>query len=116
MNLTQIELKIKENQYIIETIEQLEKDFLLSGINLIISKPIKSYDFLFHVLLDQLYILNKKKITELLYRVDLSEEFIRSQITKSSAGFLELISELIIKRVLYKVILKKQIETKNLNY
>lgn len=52
---------------------------------------------------------NSSQLSALLYRIDISEAQIKSYMDKNrSMGFEEILSELIIKRILQKVILKKK--------
>lgn len=52
---------------------------------------------------------NSTQLTNLLYRIDINETQIKNYTDKNkSMGFEEILSELIIKRILQKVILKKK--------
>ena len=47
MELTNINAQLKANQYLQETLAQVEKDFLMIGINFDIEKPAPDYKSLF---------------------------------------------------------------------
>ena len=97
------------NKFLVETTSQLERDFLNIGINFDIKKPVKDYKKLFLFTSTLVNILNEqdpKRILNLLYRVDLSDEKVQSEMQISSLTFSELLAELIVKRELQKVIMK----------
>ena len=111
MDLVKIDLEKTSAIFIQQTINQLRKDFQSSGIELKIKKEALTYQGLFTIILDQVIRISSERpsnIERLLYRIDLSEEQIRSGIQKSSLSFPEALSELIIKRELYKVIIRNQ--------
>ena len=104
--------QIKANQYLAETLAQLEKDFLMIGVNFDIEKPIVEYKTLFaftNNLVNSLNEKNPKLLLSLLYRIDLSEEMVQKKMQETSLSFSEILSELIVKRELYKVVLRKNI-------
>ena len=112
MELTNINAQLKANQYLQETLVQLKKDFLMIGINFDIEKPVPDYKSLFthteklvHAFHDQ----NPKLLYDLLYRIDLSEEMVQEKMKTSTLSFTEMLAELIVKRELYKVVLRKNI-------
>tara|TARA_B100000378_G_scaffold191118_1_gene155355 strand:+ start:170 stop:535 length:366 start_codon:yes stop_codon:yes gene_type:complete len=112
MDLISVNAQIKANQYLAETLAQLEKDFLMIGVNFDIEKPIVEYKTLFaftNNLVNSLNEQNPKLILNLLYRIDLSEEMVQKQMQETSLSFSEMLSELIVKRELYKVVLRKKI-------
>ena len=77
MDLIAVDAKIQANQFLNETTTQLEKDFLTVGINFDITKPVKNYTQLFSFTAYLVNALNEqdpKRIINLLYRIDLSEE------------------------------------------
>lgn len=92
--------------------EQLKKDFEVSGCDVDFIQNLPS-DFLSlkRVLSEQLNKLGKSstsKLPELLYRIDLSEQQIKRRTQQAiQENFDDLLAELIIKRILQKVILKK---------
>ena len=90
---------------------QLYKDFEMSGIpaDFVYSLPSRFLD-LKQQLKTQLFSAFKsssESLPNLLYRVDISENQLKTS-TASSADFYDSLAETIIKRVLQKVILKKQ--------
>ena len=110
MYLEKVNDSIEENSFLNETVEQLEKDFLMVGVNFDVPKPVLSYFSLFNFTLHLVDDLNEKdsqKILNLLYRIDLSEEFVQVQMKETEYSFTEMLSELIVKRELYKVVLRK---------
>ena len=112
MDLVYINRKIQSNIYLTETLQQLEKDFSMTGIDFDITKPVYSYKHLFDFTFKLINTINQqypKKILNLLYRVDLSEEFVQEQMRETECSFTEMLSELIVKRELYKVVLRKNI-------
>ena len=112
MDLISVNAQIKANQYLAETLAQLEKDFLMIGVNFDIEKPIVEYKTLFaftNNLVNSLNEQNPKLLLNLLYRIDLSEEMVQEQMQETSLSFSEMLSELIVKRELYKVVLKNKI-------
>lgn len=109
MNKLEIEKSIKSNMFLEETILQLEKDFLMIGVHFDFEKPISTFmevfTFTFH-LLEALNQQDSRKILNLLYRIDLSEEIVKSEMQNTSLSFTEMLSKMIVKRELKKVILK----------
>ena len=109
MDLATVNAKIKANHFLAQTTTQLEKDFLTVGINFDIEKPVKDYKQLFFFTTKLVNALNEqdpKRIINLLYRIDLSEEKVQAEMQISTLTFSELLAELIVKRELQKVILK----------
>ena len=109
MDLIRIDDAIMANEFLKETTFQLEKDFLNIGVNFDIEKPIHDYKQLFSFASKLVNTLNEqdpKRILNLLYRIDLSEEKVQSEMQISSLTFSELLAELIVKRELQKVIMK----------
>ena len=110
MYLEKVNDSIEENSFLNETVEQLAKDFAMTGIDFDINKPVSSYKSLFDFTFKLITTINQqypKKILNLLYRIDLSEEFVQVQMKETEYSFTEMLSELIVKRELYKVILRK---------
>jgi hypothetical protein len=90
---------------------QLKKDFEGSGLNAVFTETLpRQFNELSLSIVNELGpIMGKSSLGALLYRVDISERQIgeyRDQ--NASLTFVEVISQLIIKRVLQKVILKKK--------
>ena len=97
------------NKFLIETTFQLEKDFLNIGVNFDIEKPVQDYGKLLNFASKLVNTLNEqdpKRILNLLYRIDLAEEKVQSEMQISPLTFSELLAELIVKRELQKVIMK----------
>ena len=109
MDLNNINNTIMANKFLIETTFQLEKDFLNIGVNFDIQRPVQDYKKLFYFTSTLVSTLNEhdpKRILNLLYRIDLSEEKVQSEMQISSLTFSEFLAELIVKRELQKVIMK----------
>ena len=109
MDLEKINDTIMANEFLIETTFQLEKDFLNIGVNFDIKKPVQDYKQLFSFASTLVNTLNEqdpKRVLNLLYRIDLPEEKVQSEMQISSLTFSELLAELIVKRELQKVIMK----------
>ena len=109
MDLATVNAKIQSNQFLNETTTQLEKDFLSVGVNFDIDKPVQDYKDLFlftSLLVNALNKQDQKRIINLLYRIDLSEEKVQDEMEISTLTFSELLAELIVKRELQKVIVK----------
>ena len=116
MDLVKIIDAIKSNKFLIETTFQLEKDFLNIGVDFDIQKPVQDYKQLFAFASTLVNTLNEqypKRILNLLYRIDLSEEKMQFEMQKSDLSFSELLAELIVKGELYKVILRRIIRKPN---
>ena len=109
MDLIKISDTVMTNEFLIETTFQLEKDFLNIGVNFDIQKPVQDYKQLFlfaSKLVNTLNELDPKRILNLIYRIDLTQEKVQSEMQISSLTFSELLAELIVKRELQKVIMK----------
>ena len=112
MYLEKVNDSIEENSFLNETVEQLEKDFLMIGVNFDVPKPILNYSSLFNFTFNLVDALNEKdsqKILNLLYRIDLSEEIVKNEMQQTELSFTKMLSEMIVKRELYKVIIRKKI-------
>ena len=110
MYLDKVNHFIKDNTFLNETAEQLAKDFSMTDIDFDINKPVSSYKSLFDFTFNLITTINQrypKKILNLLYRIDLSEEFVQVQMKETEYSFTEMLSELIVKKELYKVVLRK---------
>ena len=98
--------------------EQLRKDFEISGIDVsfIESLP-RDLELLQRVLtrqLQPLFRVSSGALSSLLYRIDISESNIAKYMgDKPDLKFEEVIVELIIKRILQKVVLKKKYSQKS---
>jgi len=111
MYLEEVNNYIEKNSFLNETVEQLEKDFLMEGVKFDVPKPVFSYSSLFNFIYQLVDNLNEKdsqKILNLLYRIDLSEEIVKDEMQQTELSFTKMISEMIVKRELYKVIIRKK--------
>ena len=109
MNLLKVNNSIQNNLFLQETAQQLEKDFLMIGINFDIDTPVSDYRYLFsftYHLVNTLNEQNPKKVLNLLYRIDLSEEKVKEEMLKTELSFTEMLSEMIVKREIKKVLIK----------
>ena len=109
MELIKVNDTIIANKFLIETTFQLEKDFLNIGVNFDIQKPVQDYKQLFSfasTIVNSLNAQDPKRILNLLYRIDLPEEKVQSEMQISSLSLSELLVELIVRRELQKVIIK----------
>ena len=91
------------------TAKQIERDFSFYEVQLILQAD--TYDGLYEQLLpfvNQISKNNANKLHQLLYRIDISEMQIKNESHKNlDLGLEEIITQLIIKRCLQKVVLKK---------
>ena len=92
-------------------LQQLKKDFQNSGIDVeFIDEFIQEFDFIHHSISNRLKQLLKNgtfKLNELLYRIDISESQISALSKKKpQLSFEDLLAELIMKRILQKVVIK----------
>jgi dihydroorotase len=112
MLLKNVNTQLKANQYLQETQAQLEKDFLMTGVGFDTKKPVRDYKSLFaytEKLLHAIHEQNPKLLFNLLYRIDLSEDIVQEKMRTSTLSFNKMLAELIVKRELYKVFLRKNI-------
>jgi len=109
MNLLEVNNSIQNNLFLQETAQQLEKDFLMIGINFDIDTPVSDYKYLFsftYHLVNALNEQNPKKVLNLLYRIDLSEVKVKEEMLKTELSFTEMLSEMIVNREIKKVLIK----------
>ena len=109
MNLLEENNSIQNNLFLQETAQQLEKDFLMIGINFDIDTPVSDYKYLFsftYHLINALNEQNPKKVLNLLYRIDLSEVKVKEEMLKTELSFTEMLSEMIVNREIKKVLIK----------
>lgn len=107
----EIHAALQQNTFLEETIDQLEKDFLMVGIHFDIEQPVHSFHQVFQFTYTILNTLNERdpsRLVNLLYRIDLPEEKIKEEMQNTELTFIELISDMLVKRELYKVILRKR--------
>ena len=82
MDLVSVQFQIKANQYLSKTVLQLEKDFLLIGINFNIQKPVSDYKALFTFAYNLGHAINEripKRILNLPYKIDLQERKVQEE-------------------------------------
>jgi len=109
MNLIEVNNSIQNNLFLQETAHQLEKDFLMIGINFGIDTPVSDYKYLFSFTYHLVNVLNEQnpqKVLNLIYRIDLSEEKVKEEMLKTELSFTEMLSEMIVKREIKKVLIK----------
>ena len=119
MYLSEVNNSIQNNNFLNETVSQIKKDFLMVGVNFDIEKPVSSFNKLFIFTYNLINALNErepKRLLNLLYRVDLSEEQVKEEMQSSELSFIELLSEMMVKRELYKVIIRKKINNLLISY
>lgn len=113
MNLPDISNYSNRIDLIKATAEQIIKDFDMFGLEITFSgNAYDAYRELFEQIephINQLLHSNRSKFMGILYRIDLSDEQIKKAVeNNSSASFSAIISDLIIKRELQKVVIKNQ--------
>ena len=111
MDLVSVQSQIKANKYLSETAAQLEKDFLMIGVNFDIEKPVADYKTLFSFTYNLVNAINERNpqfTLNLLYRIGLQEEKVQEEMQKTKLSFSQMLSELIVKRELYKVVLRNR--------
>ncbi len=96
---------------------QLQKDFENCGLDgKFAINLIPDYDFIFNLVNLEVEKINKSqsnKLNELLYRIDISEQQIKKAFNQNSNTTLnEIISDLIIKRELQKIVIKEHYKNK----
>ncbi len=101
-----------------DTANQIIKDFDMFGLEIKFSgNAYNAYEELFEQIepkINQLINTNQSKFMSVLYRIDLSDVQINKAINEnSSETFSAIISDLIIKRELQKVVIRKQFNNKN---
>ena len=107
MDLIKVSDTIMANKFLTETNFQLKKDFLNIGVNFDVEKSVNNYKEVFSFTSRLINTLNEKDpklILNLICRIDLPKEKVQSEMQISSLTFSELLSELIVKRELQKVI------------
>ena len=107
----------KENLFDLFT-AQLKKDFEGAGVNADFTESLpRAFETLTFVLVEELKKISNNSstlISSLLYRIDISEIQIRNyQLKNPKLDFEQTLAELIIKRILQKVILKRTYSAKN---
>lgn len=96
-----------------DTANQVIKDFDMFGLEIKFSgSAYNAYEELFeqiHPHIDKLIQTNHQKFMGILYRIDLSEEQIKKAVNDNAfETFSEIITDLVIKRELQKVVIRRQ--------
>ena len=99
--------------FIKDTANQVIKDFDMFGLEIKFSgNPYNAYEELFDQIqphIDKLINSNQPKFLGILYRIDINEEQIKKAINDNlSEPFSHIITDLVIKRELQKVVIRKQ--------
>lgn len=111
-NLSEVVAYFNREDLIKKVIEQLKKDFNWFSYNLVLEgKEETPYLELFNKILpiiDSLLNDNYTKLLSLLYRIDIEEDFLNKKLKENKhADTAEIITDLIIKRALQKVIIRE---------
>lgn len=113
MNVDTISQYFNRLDLIKATAEQIIKDFDMFGLEIKFSgNAYNAYEELFEQIephIDKLLGSNRQKFMGILYRIDLSDEQIKKAVANNSTeSFSAIISDLIIKRELQKVVIRNQ--------
>lgn len=112
-NLNELQPYYNRKDLIEKVVNQIQKDFEWFSFNIIFSNNpnISPYQELFQQILplvDEMLNEDYPKLLSILYRIDIDEEFINRKLKEiSNADTDEVITDLIIKRELQKVIIKE---------
>lgn len=111
MKLTEIHKYFNRLDLIKATAEQIIKDFEMFGLEIKFSgNAYNAYEELFEQIephIDKLIRTNHQKFMSILYRIDLSDEQLKKAVeTNASEPFASIVSDLIIKRELQKVVIR----------
>lgn len=113
MNFTNISQYFNRLDLIKATAEQIIKDFDMFGLEIKFSgNAYNAYEELFDQIepqIDKLIHNNPQKFMGILYRIDLSDEQLKKAVeSNSTEPFSAIVSDLIIKRELQKVVIRNQ--------
>ncbi|MDP1746581.1 MAG: hypothetical protein Q8L90_13465 [Bacteroidota bacterium] len=116
VNFTDLSKYINRLDLIKDTANQIIKDFDMFGLEIKFSgNAFNAYEELFEQIephIDQLITSNQQKFMSILYRIDLSDEQIKKAVNEnSSEPFSAIVSDLIIKRELQKVVIRNHYKT-----
>ena len=116
VNFTDLSQYFNRLDLIKDTAKQIIKDFDMFGLEIKFSgNAFNAYEELFEQIephINQLINSNHQKFMSILYRIDLSDEQIKKAISEnSSEPFSEIVSDLIIKRELQKVVIRNHYKT-----
>ncbi|MGQ0829290.1 MAG: hypothetical protein ACT4ON_12960 [Bacteroidota bacterium] len=111
MNLSNLSQYFNRLDLIKETANQIIKDFDMFGLEIKFSgNAYNAYEELFEQIephVNQLIISNQTKFMGILYRIDLSDEQIKKSVQENtSESFSAIVTDLIIKRELQKVVIR----------
>lgn len=111
MNLSDLSRYFNQLDLIKATADQIIKDFEMFGMEIKFSgNPYNAYEELFDQIEPQIKKLidsNRSKFLGILYRIDLNDEQVKKAVNEnSSEPFSEIITDLIIKRELQKVVIR----------
>ena len=117
MNFTDISQYINRLDLIKDTANQIIKDFEMFGMEVKFSgNAYNAYEELFEQIepqIDKLISSNRQKFLGILYRIDLNEEQIKKAVNEnSSEPFSSIVTDLIIKRELQKVVIRNHYKSK----
>jgi hypothetical protein len=117
MNLTDLSKYLNRLDLIKDTANQIIKDFNMFGIGIKFSgNAYNAYQELFDQIephINQLINSNQQKFMGILYRIDLSDEQIKKGVSEnSSESFSVIVTDLIIKRELQKVVIREHYKNK----
>ena len=117
MNLSNISQYFNRLDLIKATAEQIIKDFDMFGLEVKFSGNVyNAYEELFEQIephIDKLIRSNQQKFMSILYRIDLSDEQVKKAVeSNSTEPFASIVSDLIIKRELQKVVIRSAYKSK----
>lgn len=120
MNSTDITQYFNRLDIIKATAEQIIKDFDMFGLEIKFSgNAYDAYEELFEQIkphIDMLISSNRQKFMNILYRIDLSETQVKKAIeSNTTEPFSDIVSDLIIKRELQKVVIRNQYKNSSSN-
>jgi hypothetical protein len=112
MSFTNISQYINRLEFIKDTANQIIKDFDMFGMEIKFSgNQYNAYEELFEQIepyIGHLISSNQQKFMGIIYRIDLSDEQIKKAVNENaSESFSEIITDLIIKRELQKVVIRR---------
>lgn len=116
VNFTDLSKYFNQFDLIKDTANQIIKDFDMFGLEIKFSgNAFNAYEELFEQIephINQLITSNQQKFMSILYRIDLSDEQIKKAVNEnSSEPFSAIVSDLIIKRELQKVVIRNHYKT-----
>lgn len=116
VNFTDLSKYFNRLDLIKDTANQIIKDFDMFGLEIKFSgNAFNAYEELFEQIephINQLITSNQQKFMSILYRIDLSDEQIKKAVNENSSElFSAIVSDLIIKRELQKVVIRNHYKT-----